>query len=39
MHDWFISQILQEDRGLATFLLERGESGTGVAELDSGISR
>jgi len=22
MHDWFISQILQEDRGLAAFLLK-----------------
>ena len=22
MHDWFLSQILQEDRGLATFLLK-----------------
>ena len=32
MHDWFISQILQEDRGLSAFLLARDSEGTALGE-------
>jgi hemerythrin-like metal-binding protein len=31
MHDWFLAQILQEDRGLAAFLLAQGSETTRLA--------